>query len=330
MRSFLVTCALFGTAFAAACAPSPERAGAGASDPISAGTADTTHAAAVALLGPAGAGSWFVCSGSLVLVRNCQGYVLTAAHCCNGTAPTIVVVSSDYAIGEQSLAGGVPLPPSYPVVASSVWFDGSYDGYTHDFCMLRFSGADPAMPTFALPAATFGDGVAVGAPFDVVGFGATDTNLENTARHVGTATITAADATTLSATVGNGIPGPCEGDYGGPALLPSGASPAAQAVVGVLSSGSSATCGATGTVVASRVSSEIGAGRFITSYLADAPVGTQKTPGAGDGGGPVCPAAPASSRSAGGCAHGDAGLLGAALLAAWHVRRRRVGRASAS
>src|SRR6185312_10731958 len=106
---------------------------------IAYGTADSAHTAVVALLGNAGGGSFDECSGTIVQVKSGQGYVLTAAHCCNNTVPSIVVMSSDYTAGEQYLFGGTPQPPAYAVTQGSVYYDTAYNGQDHDFCMLRFA-----------------------------------------------------------------------------------------------------------------------------------------------------------------------------------------------
>src|ERR1019366_8365821 len=63
---------------------------------------------------------------------------------------------------------------------------------------------------------------------------------------------------------GGAVGGPCEGDSGGPALLPAGAAQSTQTVVATTSYGD-ATCASFG--VSSRVSSEIGPTGFITQYL---------------------------------------------------------------
>lgn len=72
----------------------------------------------------------------------------------------------------------------------------------------------------------------------------------------------------------------------GPSLLPAGVAQAQQAVMGVQSFGNSTTCSQTTLGVASRVSSAMGAGQFITSYLAGSPIGTRE----GDAGPPPLPA----------------------------------------
>jgi hypothetical protein len=247
-----------------------------AQSPIAYGTADTAHTAVVGVLANAGGGSYSACSGTVVQVKNGQGYVLTAAHCCNMGSPTIVVMANDYSVGEPYLGGGNPAPPVFKVVAGSVFYDTQYDGQDHDFCMLKFSGATASTPV--IPVALPGqDGLVLGVMVEHVGFGITDNNQNNSSRRTGTEKLDQ-NLTGLilqwSQGGGSHIPGPCEGDSGGPALIPAGAPQGSQKVVGTTSYGDSASCSGATLGVASRVTSETGATGFITNFLNDAPTGT--------------------------------------------------------
>jgi hypothetical protein len=257
--------------------------------PIAYGTADTTHTAVVAVLSLVGSSSLQECSGSLVQVTSTTGYVLTAAHCCNTHVPTIVVASSDYTVGESYLLGGTPSPPVYSVVPGSVFYDAQYTGADHDFCMLKIAGAAAHMATLALPTSS-GDGLALNEPIEHVGFGITDANATNSGRRTGSDTLDQ-ELTSLvfefSQGGANHIPGTCDGDSGGPSLVPAGAAQSQQTVVGVQSFGNASSCAQETLGGASRVSSEIGAGRFITSYLAGSPIGVQA---GGTGSAPPAPA----------------------------------------
>jgi MYXO-CTERM domain-containing protein len=290
MRRLALTCSVLGSLIAAGCAPAP---GAGASDgpleetkgAIAYGTSDgTKHTAVVALLADAGGGSFTECSGSIVQVKNGQAYVLTAAHCCKDGAPTIVVAGNDYSVGEQYIFGGNPQPPSYKVTAGSAYWDTLYNQYDHDFCMLKFA-ISGNVATLALPASCSSDGVANGAQLEHVGFGMTQNDnptpgnpnpVGNSGRRTGTDSVSSFDSTTVSYNQGGGaqIPGTCEGDSGGPALIPAGVAQAQQKIVGVTSFGLQATCGVQDTGTSSRVCSEIGSGKFITNFLNDMPSGT--------------------------------------------------------
>lgn len=254
---------------------------------IAYGTLDTVHTAVVAVLAPVGPTELEECTGTIVQVQNGNGYVLTAAHCCNAYVPTVVVVSDDYAVGEAYVSGSPsPVPPVYPVVAGSVVYDALYDGEDHDFCMLQFSGATADTATIGLPT-TSGDGLELGSTVEHVGFGQTQTSPTNTQRRTGTDTIDLA-LTPLVVEFSQGgpqdIPGTCEGDSGGPSLFPASAAQAQQVVVAVQSYGNATTCAAETLGVGSRVISEIGPGAFITSYLTNSPVGVQAGPDGGSTG----------------------------------------------
>jgi MYXO-CTERM domain-containing protein len=253
--------------------------------PIAYGKADgTKHPAVVALLADAGGGSFTECSGEIVKISGNTGYVLTAAHCCNQGAPSIVVVSADYGISEQYIGSSNPAPPAYPVIDGSVYYDAKYNQYDHDFCMLKFSGANSSMTTLALPTSS-NDGVGNNVAVEHVGFGMTNTNSNNTVRYTGTNNITSFDSYTISYQEGGGTPGPCEGDSGGPALIPAGAAQSSQHIVALTSFGQTTNCGAQDTGTSSRVSSEIGSGKFITEFLNDNPQGTAAGSGSTSSGG---------------------------------------------
>lgn len=251
---------------------SPASPAAPAQRPIAYGAPDTKHTAVVALLGTKADGI-YTCSGSIVKVSGDIGYVLTAAHCCNDSTPSVVVMGSDYASGVQFL-GGVPSPPAYGVISGSVYYDAQYTGSDHDFCMLKFQGASGA-PTLTLPSGS--DGLANGDDLEHVGFGVTESSTDNTLRRTGTDQIYALSTAEIEWTQGGAgqTPGTCQGDSGGPALVPAGAAQASQIVVGVTSYGDSATCSLATIGVASRVTSELGSSGFITKFLADAPIGNQ-------------------------------------------------------
>jgi trypsin len=272
-------CALLGAhAWLGCSGTSPDRSlVAKIESPIAYGTLDTVHTAVVAVLAPAGTTELAECGASIVQISGTTGYVLTAAHCCNLYVPTLVVVSNDYSVGEQYLSGATPAPPVYAVVAGSVYYDAHYNGNDHDFCMLQFSGATGSMSTVALPTSA-DDGLQVGSEIEHIGFGQTTTNPANASRFAGTDAVGALTNVAVEFNQGGStdIPGTCDGDSGGPSLLPAGVAQAQQVIVAVQSYGGDVTtCAAETYGVGSRVISEIGVGAFITSYLANAPIGVQ-------------------------------------------------------
>jgi secreted trypsin-like serine protease len=304
-RAISIGVAFLGVRFVAGCSGNgvgAERVGATRS-PIAYGTLDTRHTAVVALLSPVGTSELQECSGSIVAVTGGEGYVLTAAHCCNTYPPTIVVASNDYTVGEAYLSGGVPAAPVYAVVRGSVYYDASYDNAGgHDFCMLRFAGAGTGLATLELPTSA-SDGLQLGSQLEHVGFGITDTTTMNTQRRAGTDSLDQELTSLLlqfSQGGANHVAGTCEGDSGGPSLVPAGAAQSQQVITGVQSYGNASSCAQETLGVASRVASAIGSGQFITSYVAGTPIGV-------NAGGPGAPA------PAGGL--WTSVVLGAALMA---------------
>ncbi len=179
------------------------------------------------------------CTGSIVNVSGGKGYVLTAAHCCSTYTPTVVVMAQSYVSGETYVFGGAPQPPAYAVVPGSVYYDALYsqDGQRdHDFCMLQFSGAPSGTATLALP--TTSDGLSLGSQVEHLGYGQTQDSSTNSERRTG---IDAIDLqlTPLIVEFSQGgadaTPGTCDGDSGGPSLLPATAAQSQQTIVAVQS-----------------------------------------------------------------------------------------------
>jgi MYXO-CTERM domain-containing protein len=314
-RSFLASCLL--ATFAAGCSPAgapPDARLGEAEERISWGTPDgTAHPAVVALLANAGGGSYTECSGSIVQQKGGYGYVLTAAHCCAEGAPQVVVVGNDYGNAAFALTTGSGLPSgAYAVDAASVRYHASFSlaniNAGHDFCMLKFP-TSASLSILGLPAAG-SDGLGAGTQIEHVGFGTTNTNGSNTVRNKGTDAVSQLDTGLIlyqqGGTAASHISGTCQGDSGGPALTPAGAAESQQIVVGVTSfggadaQGNAVPCGSNDTGGADRVSSEIGTGKFITSFLADTPIGA--TPGSA----PTCDACASGSQGPSGACHAQA------------------------
>ena len=292
MRRVALACSFLGSLIAAGCAPASapdanEGTAAEAKGAIAFGSADTAnpHTAVVALVIDAGGGYISSCSGTVVKVANGQGYVLTAAHCCNEGAPGIVVMANDYGNYAQQLFNPNPSPPVYKVVPGSVYYDAAYNQYDHDFCMLKFSGATASTPTIKLPTGS-PDGLANGTAIEHVGYGMTNTNSNNSQRRTGTNNVGQLSSALIEYNQGNGTPGPCQGDSGGPTLIPAGEAQGSQTVVGVTSWGNSSSCSGASMGASSRVLSGIGSGKFITSFINDAPIGNQ--PGTATGNCDTC------------------------------------------
>ena len=290
MRRVALTCSFLGSLIAAGCAPASapdanEGAASEAKGAIAWGTPDDAHTAVVALIIDAGGGYISSCSGTIVKVANGQGYVLTAAHCCNDSAPGIVVMANDYGSYAQQVYSSNPSPPAYKVVPGSVYYDAAYNQYDHDFCMLKFSGATASTPTIKLPTGS-PDGLADGTAIEHVGYGMTHNDSENSRRRTGSNHVDQLSSVLIEYQQGNLTQGPCQGDSGGPTLIPAGQAQGSQTVVGVTSWGNSSSCSGASMGASSRVVAGIGSGKFITSFINDAPIGNQ--PGTATGNCDTC------------------------------------------
>lgn len=213
------------------------------------GQPDTTHAAVVAVLG-----NNFSCSGTIIQVKNGQGYVLTAAHCCvPGSLPNTVVIGNNYNTGQ-----------AFNVVNGSVKADACYGdcaGSTNDVCMLRFSGASGSTPV--IPVMTpQNDNLAVGTSVTYVGYGITASPPGgfNTVRRRVTKTIGYLDEYFVEY-ANPSTSGTCEGDSGGPGLVDVGGT---EHVAAVTSFGDQ-NC----TQLGASIRSKSVYTNFIAPYLAD-------------------------------------------------------------
>jgi MYXO-CTERM domain-containing protein len=206
-------------------------------EPIVYGTLDTTNDSAVYVQLSNSA-----CTGTIVAKDGNVGYVLTAAHCVwnfnthqpisQASMQNIQVYQADNLNNPQDVffvTGGAVHP--------------SYNEEVFDFAMLTIANVDANTPmTPVIPPAqdTIGDGDQV----EHSGYGLTENGSTN-ARRKGTNTITSCadifgpngaqmDTIALCYFEGNGTPGPCSGDSGGPAFATVGGT---KYVVGVTSFG---------------------------------------------------------------------------------------------
>jgi len=260
-------------AVVASCAPPADEPVGSSAARIVYGTPDTTHTAVVAIIAADNTGV-YGCTGTIVQMTGITAYILTAAHCCSDPVPSLVVTGADCQAGYDYIQSGGTMPSNvYAIVPDSISADPLYDGNAnypvHDFCMLK-----AIMPagTPAIPVATGSDGLSVGVTVEYVGYGVTQTNQNNSlCEHASAPVDQSVTSTYFQYTEGGTthIGGPCEGDSGGPALLPAGAAQSQQKVVGTTSYGDQ-NCRQYG--VSMRVTSATGAGGFISNYLATAPI----------------------------------------------------------
>jgi hypothetical protein len=144
---------------------------------------------------------------------------------------------------------------------------GSYNPTTlaNDVAVVRYVGADASTPIIPHMTASEDD-LSYGALLTWVGYGQTETNLQNTVRFSVSDTIDYVDSMEIWSDEQDGT-GTCKGDSGGPALR---ATPNGERVAGVSSYGTSASCSANpGYSVSMRISTQQS---FIDGFLAE-PIG---------------------------------------------------------
>ncbi len=278
-----------------------------ASQPIVGGELDAEHHAVVALTLTRADGRHAVCSGTVIAKRDGVGYVLTAAHCVQGTVDH-VYVATDWR--DCSPAGDpTKCEASYQPIAweAHPGYDPSH-GYVNDFAIVTFAGATDG--TAVTPASSDDDGLVAGSSVTLSGFGRTyagvdDPSVFQTARHAVDVSVAEVTHEFLRFDAATGRTA-CFGDSGGPAL---GGATASRAVVGVASTADEtcehvATYGRVGSVYAS----------FIAPIISPEEGGGGQGGGSGEGGaaggGSVGGAAAGGGSTGGGDAAGGADSSG--------------------
>jgi MYXO-CTERM domain-containing protein len=186
-----------------------------AESPIVYGEPDKGHQAVVYV--DLGGGS---CTGTIIAACNGTGYVLTAAHCCEGPVSQAIMADDAYDFNAQTFPAFDTEPdPDY-------W--GPSD---HDFCMFKISGVDESTPV--IPAMTpEEDNLKISDMVEFVGYGVTEYDDYNTQRRHVSDDISELSEGVMAYDQQPG--GPCNGDSGGPALSIVGGS---ERVSGVTSQG---------------------------------------------------------------------------------------------
>ncbi|MEJ7731076.1 MAG: trypsin-like serine protease [Polyangiaceae bacterium] len=161
------------------------------------GTADTTHDAVVALFGDQS-----LCTATIIGKSGNTGYALTAAHCVEDP-PQVLVQGDDYNSANAIV---------YNVTDYQA--DPQYNGGTHDFGMVTFSGASGAPVIPAMTPAE--DDLVGGSALEFVGYGVTENNNNNTLRRHVDGEVNDVDPLVFDYFQSDG--GPCSGDSGGPSL----------------------------------------------------------------------------------------------------------------
>lgn len=185
--------------------------------PIVGGTVDTQNRATVALLLTNGNGSRGICSGSVVAVEGSKGYVLTAAHCVQGTVDK-VFDATDWidctSQGDASKCNAEYTPSGWKA-------HPSYDPETlaNDYAIVVFDGASASTPI--VPVDDGPDALVTGTTIEISGFGRTysgadDPSKFQTKRHRTDALISSLSDRWIRIDGSTGKTA-CFGDSGGPA-----------------------------------------------------------------------------------------------------------------
>lgn len=195
---------LFGPACLGACARATDAPG----EPIGLlssavlnGAPDTTHTAVVSLGLPGE-----LCTATIVGVHETEGLALTAAHCCYGSATADIHIL----MGDQATEG-------QDLTVTQIAIDRAYDGQSHDFCIVTFTGTSERIA--GLPRALLPNGpveLSVGDVLDFVGYGV-DAEGNINIRQRAAVPLTGIDELTAHYDQTQG--GPCSGDSGGPGFF---------------------------------------------------------------------------------------------------------------
>ena len=205
----------------AACAPqTQERGGSSESrSPIINGTVDSAHPSVVALLlqeGSSNQGS--ACTATIIQTDPVKGvgFVLTAAHCVEGTKATpplpgelVVVEGNDYN-DPKSIVYSVTAFQKHPQY-------GGNAGDSYDFALVKIAGVDKDTKVTPYATKAVDASLKVATKVDLVGYGKTsDTDTTNTTRHIIKKPIDSLTSLLIGFDQTNG--GLCQGDSGGPVI----------------------------------------------------------------------------------------------------------------
>ncbi len=233
MRRLLAFSTLSAAAVIAACSSgSVEAPGLGTSEgAIYKGTPETATDAVMALAADHGGGKYSSCTGTVVAQKGSSGYMLIAAHCVvtmdNKGNPTTTPLAPG---SLHVLRGPDYQSPTATYNVVEVKVHPSYTAITskpYDFAMVRFAASGTTLPTVP-PMQPAEDTLKIGSVLDLIGYGMTEKNLQNSVRHHASVSIAGfvggGSGPIVELAMGSSASGSCHGDSGGPGMFGAGAS----------------------------------------------------------------------------------------------------------
>jgi secreted trypsin-like serine protease len=181
--------------------------------PILGGQIDREHPQVLLLANQAG----FLCTGTLIQVREQTGFLLTAAHCVTEEDRGATRLPAEQFV---VLAGTDFLDSTAEFAVDEIRVHPGYDGTfaQNDVAVVRVDLADSTPPPAIPPLSAEDDTLAVDDRLLLVGYGQTEIDDENSLRRHVTRNILDLDSQLVAYTQQDGK-GTCFGDSGGPGLV---------------------------------------------------------------------------------------------------------------
>lgn len=214
--SFIVrrtTCALALAGLSACSSPDAGLSLGQAEQPILRGQIDREHPQVMLLANQAG----FLCTGTLIQVREQTGFLLTAAHCVTEEDPGATRLPAEQFV---VLAGTDFLDSTEVFAVDQIRVHPGYDGTfaQDDVAVVRVDLGDSTPPVAIPPLSAEDDALQISDRLLLVGYGQTESDLENSLRRHVARDVSDLDAQRIAYTQEDGK-GTCFGDSGGPGLV---------------------------------------------------------------------------------------------------------------
>jgi secreted trypsin-like serine protease len=209
----IVSCALALAGLSACSSPDTALSLGQAGQPILRGQTDREHPQVMLLANQAG----FLCTGTLIQVREQTGFLLTAAHCVTEEEPGATRLPPEQFV---VLAGNDFLDSSAVFPVDEIRVHPGYDGTfaQDDVAVVRLDLADSTPARAIPPLSAQEDTLEVNDRLLLVGYGQTESDDENSVRRHVSRDIADLDSELIAYSQEDGK-GTCFGDSGGPGLV---------------------------------------------------------------------------------------------------------------